>query len=647
MLRASTGVALSLRDVRRTFEQQRVLSVPDTLDIVHAAQELLTHERNLVEVQGTTVFVFGDIHGQFYDLMRLLDEVDLARLEVDDVKLVFLGDYVDRGAFSCEVILFLLLLKVTYPTKVFLLRGNHECETISSFYGFRNECHLKYGISVYSHFVSCFQSLPIAALVRTPRGDVFCVHGGISPDLPTLAAIDAIDRHRELPAEGALCDLLWSDPAVAVPEGGRLGAEPGKQEPRWTTNEVRGCSFYFSAAATFDFLVQNRLLAVVRAHEYAEVGYMLHFDADEYKALDQREDKSLPPLITVFSAANYCDVHGNLAAYLVFHSDPFSWEIKQLAATPHPSPPLPGAGRSSDIWKQFQQTLPFLPASRNFFDDILVLAGKERSGAATGEPPAAPTRRDSVREDPLAGVEDPSERRRRLTSEMHPQAINQILDAEASKWVQSDDDAAREPARDRSESAPRLQSSSTQQQLSLEDRSKILSQQEMDTIKLVFSLIDADGSMTLSTAEVTTFIRNVLGERISPLQAQRYLEALDFDRDGVVDFADILSWTVVVKRNYEAAEVSATGQLLTPLLRVVARTRVHHVFMVLMIGAVARDLFVARTHQFVKHKSLRVVGYLSALFFAAKAARQAPVVCRWTSLSSAYKALAAVKARLR
>lgn len=146
----------------------------------------------------------------------------------------------DRGAFSCEVVLFLLLLKVKFPTKVFLLRGNHECETISSFYGFRTECasclhvackkcsqqrstnprfagtgRLKYGVSIYHHFLSCFQSLPIAALVKTSRGDVFCVHGGISPDLPSIKAIDGIDRHRELPTEGALCDLLWSDPAVS------------------------------------------------------------------------------------------------------------------------------------------------------------------------------------------------------------------------------------------------------------------------------------------------------------------------------------------------------------------------------------------------------------------------------------------------
>ncbi len=107
--------------------------------------------------------------------------------------------YVDRGVFSCEVILYLLLLKVRYPTKVTLLRGNHECETISSFYGFRNECRIKYGLSVYYHFVSCFQVMPIAALLHTSKGKIFCVHGGLSPSLKNINDINTIDRRREIP----------------------------------------------------------------------------------------------------------------------------------------------------------------------------------------------------------------------------------------------------------------------------------------------------------------------------------------------------------------------------------------------------------------------------------------------------------------
>lgn len=75
---------------------------------------------------------------------------------------------------------------------------------------------------------------------------------------------------------------------------------------------MRGCSYYFSPSATFEFLAQNHLLAVVRAHEYAELGFMFHFTSSDFDALDTRADKVLPPLITVFSAANYCDQHGNL-----------------------------------------------------------------------------------------------------------------------------------------------------------------------------------------------------------------------------------------------------------------------------------------------------------------------------------------------
>jgi serine/threonine-protein phosphatase 2B catalytic subunit len=98
---------------------------------------------------------------------------------------------------------------------VVLLRGNHECETLSSFYGFRQECRVKYGLSVYYHFVACFQTLPLAALLMPAKGTacpILCVHGGLSPDIVNLEDIDAIDRRREVPTQGPLCDLLWSDP---------------------------------------------------------------------------------------------------------------------------------------------------------------------------------------------------------------------------------------------------------------------------------------------------------------------------------------------------------------------------------------------------------------------------------------------------
>lgn len=79
--------------------------------------------------------------------------------------------------------------------------------------------------------------------------------------------------------------------------------------------------------------------------------------------------------------------------------------MKQLEAVSHPAPPLPGAGRSSDIWKQFHQTLPFLPASKNFFEDILALAGQERTKSEDESVPFA--RMESLRDDSFASIEDP------------------------------------------------------------------------------------------------------------------------------------------------------------------------------------------------------------------------------------------------
>jgi serine/threonine-protein phosphatase 2B catalytic subunit len=75
--------------------------------------------------------------------------------------------------------------------------------------------------------------------------------------------------------------------------------------------QARGCSYYFNAAAVFDFLSENQLLSMLRAHEYEDEGFMFHFSSDDFRSLDKREDKSMPPLITVFSAPNYCDSYGN------------------------------------------------------------------------------------------------------------------------------------------------------------------------------------------------------------------------------------------------------------------------------------------------------------------------------------------------
>ncbi|KAG7396043.1 hypothetical protein PHYBOEH_002866 [Phytophthora boehmeriae] len=613
--RRGTKVLLTLEEVRTAFEQQTPLAVKDALGVIHEAQFQMSQEGNVVSVpQRALTYVFGDIHGQFFDLMQLMDAVAVLELEERDMQLVFLGDYVDRGAFSCEVMLYLLLLKIRFPEKVILLRGNHECESISSFYGFRNECRIKYGISAYYHFLSCFQAMPVVAILSTSRGRIMCVHGGLSPELKSLEDIQAIDRHREVPTSGLLCDLLWADPQTH--QSGQVDIQAS-----WEPNQARGCSYYFNAQATFEFLVNNKLLSLVRAHEYEDEGFMFHFDSEEFRHLDTRQDKSMPPLITVFSAPNYCDSYDNTAGYLLFHDEPFKWDIHQIKTVGHPAPPIASTERGSDMWRQFNQTLPFLPASKEFFEEVLWLSDRQKAMKCATGAPIVPAVLADVNDANLVIVEQENlaDRRRRMTSEMHPQAIRKYLDDEVHKWEQVEDNQSNTLEK---VATPRLQrglSWSTSDKPLVEVRTnQQLTPQELDTIKLMFSLMDTDGSMVLSSAKVSQFVLNILGERISTPDADKYLDALDYDRNGVVDFADILSWVAVMKANHHergSSNILSWMGLQNGVRLLTRRIDVRNVCLWLACGCLLRDIIVPKHRKVIKSSSIRLLGLASLAIY--------------------------------
>ena len=101
----------------------------------------------------------------------------------------------DRGCFSCEVLLGILALKIQFPGLIHLIRGNHECSSVTHHFGFREECRLKYGIVVYHQFCHLFKSLPLAATVSTAYGTIFACHGGLSPTISTISDIERINRY--------------------------------------------------------------------------------------------------------------------------------------------------------------------------------------------------------------------------------------------------------------------------------------------------------------------------------------------------------------------------------------------------------------------------------------------------------------------
>ena len=183
---------------------------PDLVDLIKQVVEILKKEPNVIMIPAPTIIV-GDIHGQYNDLDQMFKKVIDNKREMPDWNMLFLGDYVDRGQYSVEVLIFLFSLKIKYPGQITMLRGNHESRAMTQYFTFREEVFEKYDgdEDLYEYFMEAFEALPIAAEVN---GDYLCVHGGISPHLETIEDINQINRFDEPGTSGFLCDLLWSDP---------------------------------------------------------------------------------------------------------------------------------------------------------------------------------------------------------------------------------------------------------------------------------------------------------------------------------------------------------------------------------------------------------------------------------------------------
>ena len=248
------------------------------------------------------VKIVGDIHGQFRDLLRLLDCAGLPPKS----NFLFLGDYVDRGKQSLETICLLFAFKIRFPGQVFLLRGNHECASINRIYGFYDECMLiivcalhsgkrRFTVRLWKAFTDCFNLLPAAALIEDK---ILCMHGGLSPDLNSFDQIRQISRPTDVPDEGLLCDLLWSDPDDSTED--------------YAPNQERGVSVYFGVAALELFLSTHDLDLLVRAHQvcYFYFSFFIQVEQDGYKFFGGRK------CVTVFTAPRYCNEFENKGAIM-------------------------------------------------------------------------------------------------------------------------------------------------------------------------------------------------------------------------------------------------------------------------------------------------------------------------------------------
>ncbi|XP_067830990.1 serine/threonine-protein phosphatase 5 [Heptranchias perlo] len=293
-----------MKDLMQWFKDQKKLHRKCAYQILVQVKEVLSKLPSLVEItlgEKESITICGDIHGQFYDLLNIFE---LNGLPSESNPYLFNGDFVDRGSFSVEVILILFGFKLLQPNHFHVLRGNHETDNMNQMYGFEGEVKAKYTSQMFELFSEVFQWLPLAQCINSK---VLIMHGGLfSEDGITLDDIKKIERNRQPPDSGPMCDLLWSDPQ---PQNGRSVSK-------------RGVSCQFGPDVTSRFLEENQLDYIIRSHEVKPEGYEVTHDGK---------------CITVFSAPNYCDQMGNQGAYIHLKGSDLKPVFHQFKTVPHPN----------------------------------------------------------------------------------------------------------------------------------------------------------------------------------------------------------------------------------------------------------------------------------------------------------------------
>jgi len=298
----------SQRRRRPSSAEKFDMLTPDQLIRVADATTALLRTSPTLECVQAPVKVFGDLHGQFVDLLEFFRRYGAPSHRHGDINIcnyIFAGDLVDRGAFSLEVLSLILCLKLRYHPRVVILRGNHEDAALNRAYGFENECTTRLGAEAGKRVLDAvwcmFEMLPLAALIDDR---VVCMHGGIGKHVKRLSQIRSIKRPlRLVPVHihenPVVVDLLWSDPTDTY--GRDVSVRQERPHARSSPNAKRGVGSVFDAEDVERFCVRNDVDLIVRAHECVDPGWTVTAGGR---------------CITVFSAPRYCGTHRNAGAIL-------------------------------------------------------------------------------------------------------------------------------------------------------------------------------------------------------------------------------------------------------------------------------------------------------------------------------------------
>ncbi|CAJ0928692.1 unnamed protein product, partial [Mesorhabditis belari] len=264
------------------------ISYDEAVQMCNLAQKSLMRQKMIVRLKDNQLplTVVGDIHSNIIHLRRIFGTLGWPG---EGNNYLFLGDYVDRGSQGVETMCLLLALQYRYPTRVHILRGNHEEANTTLGYGFYDECRSKFpqdnqGHLIWRHFIDVFGCLPAMAIISEK---IVCMHGGLSPYMDRIEDLDQIERPCSVPAYGILCDTVWSDPDPDV-TGWRLSK-------RWV-------SFAFGGDVIEDFCKRNNFDMIIRAHQITRPMFRWG-----YRWFTNGR------LVTIFSSTNYQNNNNNAA----------------------------------------------------------------------------------------------------------------------------------------------------------------------------------------------------------------------------------------------------------------------------------------------------------------------------------------------
>lgn len=232
------------------------------------------------------VYIVGDLHGNILDLLRILKHVG----DLSKTRILFLGDYVDRGQFSIEVVTLLFCLACLYPDNIFLIRGNHEFRKVNETYGFKQQIIDEFESTSPWEKANCaFDNLPLAAIIDKK---IFCVHGGITPSVKRIVDIKTkYTRPIYSFDDNILYDLMWGDPTTSSQS---------------YAPSLRGIGNQFGSYALNQFLSENNFVQMIRGHQCVHDGVQRLFNSK---------------LVTVFSSSNYGEISNGKAGFLLVNAD--------------------------------------------------------------------------------------------------------------------------------------------------------------------------------------------------------------------------------------------------------------------------------------------------------------------------------------